>query len=184
MTRPKGIKNKAKVDKPSKEEKLANKEKDELTQTVLAGESTIEVTQEGDLGGDGNGLVPDEVKNKLDEILEVGIDSISYGQKLGVLQRIVTAVIEDKEYRQVLLTAAFDNKQEALLCADAIAECKRYGVSIEPLIDRVIAQCSVKSGRVNTVLEALTHYTLNTNYGGGKLPLWKRRQDGKTFGRM
>lgn len=114
-----------------------------------------------------------DILNKLDE---VGVDSLTTQQKLGVLQRLVTAVSSDKEYRQVLLTAAFDNKQEALLCADAISECKRYGVSIEPLVDRVISQCSVKSARLDALLRALTHQSFSGNYGG-KLPDWKRRQD-------
>ncbi len=107
--------------------------------------------------------------------------SIQTADKLGVHQRIITAVQSDKEYRQVLLTAAFDNKQEALLASDAITERIRYGVDITPIIDRVIAQCAVKGMRVETVLNSMNSYTLHSNYGG-RMPDWKKKQDNKTIG--
>ena len=144
-------------------EKVVEEEKDKIIQTILHPEPTVELTP-----GEESFTSSEEFISDLDRIIESGADSVMLGQKLGVLQRLVTAVLEDKEYRQVLLNAAFDNKHEALLCADAIAECKRYGVNIEWLIDRVIAQCSVKAARVNAVLEAMTKYTLNTNYKGGR----------------
>jgi len=112
--------------------------------------------------------------------LKVGFDSMTTGQKLGVLQRLVTAVAKDDQYRQILLTAAFENKEEAMLCADAIAERKRYGVSIQPIVDRILAQCSVKSDRVNKILEAMSQYTLHTNYTGQKPP-WQRKDESKSL---
>jgi len=112
--------------------------------------------------------------------LKVGFDSMTTGQKLGVLQRLVTAVAKDDQYRQILLTAAFENKEEAMLCADAIAERKRYKVSIQPIVDRILAQCSVKSDRVNKILEAMSQYTLHTNYTGQK-PFWQKRDDSKSL---
>lgn len=86
--------------------------------------------------------------------------------KLGVLQTLIHAVMKDADYqfRQVLLTAAFDDKKEGLLAADAISERLRYGVDIGPLISRITAQCGVKGQRVDKILEALTHYTFSTNY--------------------
>ncbi len=141
------------------------------------------LSPDGEPSGDGGGLVPEELRGKIDELLEVGVDSISMGVKLGVLQRVITAAIEEKEVLQVLLTAAFDNKQEALLCADAISECQRYGVPIMPLLTRVTAQCSIKAGRVNAALSALTNQNRNYNYSG-KLPDWKRRQNNRSLGGM
>jgi len=115
------------------------------------------------------------------ELTESGPDALSFEQKLGVLQRVVTAVGKDEDYRQVLLLAAFDNKQEALLASDAITERQRYGVSIHPILTRIIAQCAVKSGRVDKVLGAMTTYSLNTNSHGG-MPNWKKKQDDRGIG--
>lgn len=102
------------------------------------------------------------------------------GGKLGVLQRIITAVREDKEYRQILLLAAFDDKQEALLVADAIDEREMFGVDIKPLLNRVVCQCAVRADRIQRVLNAMSQHSIFTNPGGngkGWLPDWKRRQD-------
>lgn len=121
-----------------------------------------------------------EAASKQIDGLKVGFDSMTTGQKLGVLQRLVTAVAKDDQYRQILLTAAFENKQEAMLASDAISERKRYGVSIQPIVDRILAQCSVNSNRVNKILEAMSHYTLNTNYTGSK-PWWQRKDENKSL---
>lgn len=118
------------------------------------------------------------VAGEVEEFMQYGAGSMSAGDKLGVLQRIVTAVAKDSEYRQILLLAAFDNKQEAMLASDAITERQRYGVTIQPILDRLVAQCAVKSGRVDKVLHAMTNYTLNTGFGG-KLPFWKKKQESK-----
>jgi len=116
----------------------------------------------------------------MDILTESGQDAYSMEQKLGVLQRIVTAVGTNEEFRQVLLLAAFDNKQEAMLAADAITERQRYGVEIQPILLRIISQCAVKAGRVDKVLGAMTTYSLNTNYGS-RLPSWKRKQEDKSL---
>ena len=100
-------------------------------------------------GNDGKGditTVEPEVSDEELEVafkqignLKVGFDSMTQGQKLGVLQRLVTAVVKDEQYRQILLTAAFESKEEAMLASDAIAERKRYGVPIHPIVDRMLA---------------------------------------------
>ena len=128
-----------------------------------------------------DGELPAEVYKQMDKIMEEGSDSMSVDQKLGVMQRLVTAVAKDEEYLQVLLNAAFENKYEAMLAADAISERQRYGVNIRPLVNRIVAQCSVAGDRVNKLLEALTHYTFHTNYPTKK-PFWKRQQDDKSLG--
>jgi hypothetical protein len=111
---------------------------------------------------------------------EVVHDTVSVEQRMGVLQRMVTAVKDKSEYLQVFLLAAFDDKREALTCADAISEMQRYGVDIQPIVNRVVSQCAVKADRVARILDAMTKYTLNTNYPG-KAPDWKRRQDQKAI---
>ena len=107
--------------------------------------------------------------------------SVPITDKLGVHQRIITAVLKDNDYRQLLLMAAFDNKQEALLAADAITERLRYGVDITPICDRVVAQCAVKAAHIERVLNSMSSYTLSTNYGG-RVPDWKKKQDNKSIG--
>lgn len=114
------------------------------------------------------------------DLTESGNDATTLTDKLGVLQRVVTAVAKDEEYRQILLLAAFDNKQEAMLAADAITERQRYGVSIHPILTRVIAQCAIQAGRVDKVLNAMTSYSLNMN-NRGHLPSWKRKQEDKSL---
>ena len=116
----------------------------------------------------------------MQELTESGFDSTSMENKLGVLQRCITSVVKNDEYRQILLLAAFDNKQEALLASDAISERRRYGVDITPILDRVIAQCAVHADRLNRVLGAMTTYTMNTG-GNNKLPSWKRKQDDRSI---
>ena len=105
-----------------------------------------------------------------DDLLRLGEEgnAISSTQgKLGVLQRTITSELEMKSYRQTLLLAAFDDKQEAMLAADAITERLRYGVSIEPILARIDAQCGIKSARVRDALAAMSHYTVSS-YSGGK----------------
>jgi len=80
--------------------------------------------------------------------------SVSLDGKLGVHQRIITAVLKDDDYRQLLLMAAFDN---------------------------MVAQCAVKAAHIERVLQSMTSYTLNTNYGG-RVPNWKKKQDNKSIG--
>lgn len=121
-----------------------------------------------------------DAQKKSKEFIDIQ-GSVSFGDKLGVHQRIITAVLKDDEYRQILLMAAFDNKQEAMLCADAITERLRYGVDITPICDRVVAQCAVKGVRVHEILTSMSSYTLSTNYGG-RVPDWKKKQDNKSIG--
>ena len=117
----------------------------------------------------------------INESFEDFTGSIPIEGKLGVHQRIITAVLKDNDYRQLLLMAAFDNKQEAMLAADAITERLRYGVDITPICDRVVAQCAVKAAHIERVLNSMSSYTLSTNYGG-RMPDWKKKQDNKTIG--
>lgn len=121
-----------------------------------------------------------KVANQAMNNIEVVRDSVSLEQRMGVLQRVVTAVRSREDYLQILLLAAFDDKREAMLAADAISERQRYGVDIQPILTRIVAQCAIKSDRVGRVLDAMTKYTLNTNYQG-KMPNWKRQQDQKAI---
>jgi len=127
-------------------------------------------------------LTMEEILSKssddLDALVQVGFDTMASQQRLGVLQRLVTAVEKVQGFFQILLTADFDNKREAMLAADAISECRRYGASYEAILLRITAQCGVHSGRVDRVLRSMNSYNLNTNYKG-KLPEWKQNQSKK-----
>jgi mRNA-degrading endonuclease YafQ of YafQ-DinJ toxin-antitoxin module len=85
-------------------------------------------------------------------------------QKLGVLQTLIHAQLTDEQYRNALLLGSFKDEKEAKLCADAIAERRRFGASIESIVDKVYAQCAAGGHRAANVLDALTHYRLSTNY--------------------
>lgn len=122
-------------------------------------------------------MFPEGLPDPEDMEVETGYGDMPIQQKLGVLQRMITAVSEKSEYLQVLLLAAFDDKHEALLAADAITERQRYGVDIQPIINRVVAQCAVHAERVNTVINAYSSFTLHTNNYKGNKPDWKKEQD-------
>lgn len=88
--------------------------------------------------------------------------------QLGVLQKIATAPKEDDEYRQALLLAEFLSPEEADRAVNAIAFCRRYGGDLTPIVDKIIARCGVKGGRVIAITDALTHMRLTTNYSGSR----------------
>lgn len=88
-------------------------------------------------------------------------------QRLSVLVQILTAVKEENEYRQALLTGDFLDDDEADRVAAAIEERRRYGLSIVPIIDWCAARCGVNKmhglkSRVGTGVEGLTHSTFTT----------------------
>ena len=90
------------------------------------------------------------------------------GGQGGVLHRLLTAIVEDKEYRQELKTAFFLSTQEADKVVAAINERKRYGCSLTPIIDWLLARSAgVHGSRVKDILQALSSTTFNTNYSGG-----------------
>lgn len=122
-------------------------------------------------------IFPDGLPDPEEIEIETGYGDMPISQRLGVLQRVITAVAGSKEYLQVLLLAAFDDKREAVLAADAITERQRYGVDIQPIVTRVVAQCAVHAARVNTVINAYSSFTLHTNNSRNKQPDWKKEQD-------
>ena len=86
----------------------------------------------------------------------------------GVLQRLITAVEQSKEYRQELKTGNYSSPRKALQAADAIHECLECGMSIDQVLDEIIAlKAGQNSALLHEVLEALTHTTFTTNYQGG-----------------
>lgn len=87
--------------------------------------------------------------------------------RIGVLLRLLTAVQEEKEYRQALITSDFLDDDEADRVAAAIEERRRYGLSITPILDWCAARCGVNKthgkSRATLAVEGLTHSTFTTN---------------------
>jgi len=98
-------------------------------------------------------------------------------QRKGVLQTLIHAILKDGDYRQVLLTATFRNEHQAVAWADAINEALRYGASIRPHVDRIIAMGSVGGRLRSEVVQAVSSYTINTPQAGGNKPKWLNRSD-------
>lgn len=107
---------------------------------------------------------------------------ITIQEKLGVFQRLVTAVLKDEEYRQVLLLAIFRDERQANLCCAAIAQCQRYSASISKIVDRVIAQTGIDGRRIKEIILGINTQTFNTNIPAAKLPFWKRKQNNDSLG--
>jgi len=86
--------------------------------------------------------------------------------RLSVLVQLLTAIKEEKEYRQALLTGDFLDDDEADRVAAAIEERRRYGLSLLPIVDWVSARCGVNKAhgksRVALSIEGLTHSTFTT----------------------
>lgn len=94
-------------------------------------------------------------------------------QRAGVLMRLLSAIKDEAEYRQQLLTSDFIDDEEADRVAAAIAEANRYGLSLGPIIDWCAARCSVNKqghGKSRAVLgiEGLTHSTFTTMGRNGR----------------
>ena len=89
-------------------------------------------------------------------------------QKVGVLLTIVRAVLSDAKfaYRQTLRTASFIDAKQSALASAAISEAERYGANVAPYITKIEAQNGERGpyGVRGQSLEALTHYTFQTNY--------------------
>lgn len=103
-------------------------------------------------------------------------DSVPMAQKLGVFQRLMTVPLNDTEARQTLYMAMFrDEKQASLACA-AIAHCRRYGATIDPIVNKIAAQCGVQGARVREIILGMNTQNINSNNPQGSLPFWKRKQ--------
>jgi len=106
----------------------------------------------------------------LDDLREEDGEIAKAASRLGqqgssVLHRSMTAV-EDKDYRQILLTGMTDLRAARLAVA-AIAERQRYGVPITDIIDRIHAEASVTMGnRILSIFRTITNTTFTTNYSG------------------
>ncbi len=122
----------------------------------------------------------DDLDEILDKVTADRVKELRHGDSLltggkqsyqSVIQKMATAIGNtDTDYRQALLLASFLSPEESDKATSAISECKRYGVDITPIIDRISARCGVKGatgGRVENIIEALTHQSITSNIPGG-----------------
>ena len=114
------------------------------------GKELVNRQREGESQVPGDGVAPDNTQHRL-----------------SVLLQLLTAVKEEKEYRQALLTGDFLDDDEADRVAAAIEERRRYGLTVIPILDWVSARCGVNrahgKSRVALSIEGLTHSSFMTN---------------------
>lgn len=129
-----------------------------------------------DNDGDGDGLDPGEEAteqafkgaildvNKMkreDGILTKGLSNT----QSSVLQRSMTAVTKDADYRQELKTAFFLSTEESDKVVAAINESDRYGCQRKPIVDWLIARSAgINGGRLQAIFDTISHTTFTTNY--------------------
>lgn len=114
-----------------------------------------------------------EVAGKFKEIGEAGAgDGVLTGKDKNyqsVIQKLATAITQadlDGKYKQQLLLSTFMSRDDASLVVAAIDERKRYGVDLNPIVDLIIAWAAVKGasgGRIESIVESLTHQSISTN---------------------
>jgi hypothetical protein len=126
--------------------------------------------------GNGNGHleVGEVLENQMTKQALIRLDKRGDGnifgqmdaQQLGVMQKMATAPVKDDDYRQALLLANFMSAEESDRAVNAIAFCQRYGGDLTPIVNKIIARCAVKGGRVSELIDALTHMRLTQTTSG------------------
>lgn len=100
------------------------------------------------------------------------------GAQQSVLQRAMTAVEKDHDYRQELKTAFFLSVDESDKVVAAINEADRYGCALKPIVDWLIARnAGTNGGRLRAIFETISHTTFTTNYTGGNKKNWWSKDD-------
>ena len=126
--------------------------------------------REGD--GDGKGGVGVEFKGPVLDVSalkrEDGILTRQTPQGQSLLHRVITAIKDNKEYRQELKTALFASADEADEAVSALDECFVLGMDPTPIINQIIARSAGKNhDLLYEALRTLTHTTFTTNYQKG-----------------
>lgn len=96
-------------------------------------------------------------------------------QSMGVLQRAMTAIKEAIDYKQELKTANWTSLEVSSLAVRAIHQRLKCGVTIDPIVDDIIAKSAgVNSARLMAVIEGITSTYFHTNYNPNKQGLFTR----------
>lgn len=95
------------------------------------------------------------------------------GKNPGVLASMLQAIKKTDDYRQELKTANWADITAAKKAVAAIHERLMCGVSIDPIIDRIIAESAgVNSARLELVIKGLTHTYFNPDAGQNQRSRW------------
>jgi len=85
----------------------------------------------------------------------------------SLLHRVISAVSNNKDYRNELKTALWASSDEADMAVAAIWECDELGMDPTPIIDQIIARSAGRNHELlYEALRTLTHSTFTTNYQG------------------
>jgi len=94
----------------------------------------------------------------------------------GVIVRAITAITDDKDYRQEMKVAYFKNSDEADLFTSALEENDALGMSRTPLINQMISRSAGENHELLfKALDTITHTTFTTNYQKGDPRFDKRK---------
>lgn len=89
-------------------------------------------------------------------------------QYQSLLHRVISAIKDNKDYRQELKTALFATSDEADEAVSALDECFALGMDPTPIINQIIARSAGKNhDLLYEALRTLTHTTFTTNYQKG-----------------
>ena len=100
---------------------------------------------------------------------EDGLLTRSSPNTQSLLHRVITAIGDNKDYRQELKTALFATSDEADEAVSALDECFALGMDPTPIINQIIARSAGKNhDLLYEALKTLTHTTFTTNYQKGK----------------
>ena len=99
---------------------------------------------------------------------EDGLLTRSTPQYQSLLHRVISAIKDNKDYRQELKTALFASPDEADEAVSALDECSVLGMDPTPIINQIIARSAGKNhDLLYEALRTLTHTTFTTNYQKG-----------------
>jgi len=90
----------------------------------------------------------------------------SKNRNLGVIQTVINAVDDDKNYRQILKLGLWKNTEEQDKAVNALAVCRLTGAknAMRTILDRITARSAGVNGElIHEAFEALTHTTFTTN---------------------
>lgn len=99
-----------------------------------------------------------------DGLIAEAIDK-SHNQSQGVIQTLITAVSDDKDYRQILKRAIWKTDEEIDKAVNALAECDMTGADNAKryVLDRITARSAGINGQLlEMALEGLTHTTFTS----------------------
>jgi len=99
-----------------------------------------------------------------DGIITEAMDKMR-GQGLGVIQTIITAEADDKNYRQIIKRARWKNQEQRDKYIKALAVCRVTGAvkAAQTLLDLITAESAGDDGVwIHEAKDMLTHTTLTT----------------------